>query len=211
MRQVRALVFSICPLIAASLLVSSCSLGKQSPPTRLYTLTALAQPDGGQRATGTQGLAIGVGPVELPEYVNRPQMITGGSENELQRAEFAQWAEPLETNFTRVLAANLSTLLRTDRVAVFPWKGPVPLDYQVVVEATHFLGTPNGSVSLVALWRVLGKDGREALVSRQSNFTESTGSQEYGALAAALSRTVAHLGRDIAATITALEQKRPHP
>ena len=138
-------------------------------------------------------------------------MVTGGSENELQRAEFAQWAEPLETNFTRVLAANLSTLLRTDRVAVFPWKGPVPLDYQVVVEVTQFLGTPNGSVSLVALWRVLGKDGREALVSRQSNFTESAGSQEYGALAAALSRTVAHLGRDIATTITALEQKRPHP
>ena len=78
-------------------------------------------------------------------------------------------------------------------MAVFPWKGPVPLDYQVVVEVTQFLGTPNGSVSLVALWRVLGKDGREALVSRQSNFTESTGSQEYGALAAALSRTVAQL------------------
>jgi uncharacterized lipoprotein YmbA len=110
-----------------------------------------------------------------------------------------------------VLAANLSTLLKTDRVAVFPWKGPVPLDYQVVVEVTHFLGTPNGSVSLVALWRVLGKDGRAALVSRQSTFTEATGSQEYGALAAALSRTVAHLGRDIATTITALEQKGSHP
>jgi uncharacterized lipoprotein YmbA len=177
----------------------------------LYTLTALAQPDGGQQATGTQGLAIGVGPVDLPEYVNRPQMVTGDSGNELRRAEFEQWAEPLETNFTRVLATNLSTLLKTDQVAVFPWKGPVPLDYQIVVEVTQFLGNPNGSVSLVALWRVLGKDGRAALVSRQSSFTESAGSPEYGALAAALSRTVAHLGRDIAATITALEQKRPPP
>jgi uncharacterized lipoprotein YmbA len=207
MSQVRVLVFLICPLIATSLLVSSCSLGRQSPPTRLYTLTALAQTDGGQQATGTQGLAIGVGPVELPEYVNRPQIVTGDSGNELRRAEFAQWAEPLGTNFTRVLASNLSTLLATDRVAVFPWKGPVPLDYQVVVEVTQFLGNPNGSVSLVALWRVLGKDGREALVSRQSSFTESTGSQEYGALAAALSRTVASLSRDIATTITTLEQK----
>jgi uncharacterized lipoprotein YmbA len=96
-------------------------------------------------------------------------------------------------------------------VAVFPWRGPVPLDYQVVVEVTQFLGTPSGSVSLVALWRVLGKDGREAVASRQSSFSESAGSQEYGALAAALSRTVASLSHDIATTITALEQKGPHP
>ena len=211
MRQVRVLAFPLWTLLAASLLVSSCSLGKQSPPTRLYTLTALAQTDGGQQATGTQGLAIGVGPVELPEYVDRPQIMTGDGGNELRRAEFDQWAESLGTNFTRVLAANLSTLLRTDRVAVFPWKGPVPLDYQVVVEVTQFLGNPNGSVSLVALWRVLGKDGREALVSRQSSFTESAGSQDYNALAAAMSRTVASLSRDIAAMITTLGQKGSHP
>jgi len=210
MRQARALALPLYTLLVMSLFVGSCSLGKQSSPTRLYTLTAQAR-EGSPQPAGGQGLAIGVGPVELPEYVNRPQMVTGDSGNELQRAEFEQWAEPLETNFTRVLAANLSTLLRTDRVAVFPWKGPVPLDYQVVVEVTQFLGNPNGSVSLVALWRVLGKDGREALVSRQSSFTEPAGSQEYGALAAALSRTVAHLGRDIATTITALEQKRPQP
>ena len=210
MRQARALAFPMYTLLVTSLFVSSCSLGKQSSPTRLYTLTAMAR-EGSPQPTAGQGLAIGVGPVELPEYVNRPQMVTGDSGNELRRAEFEQWAEPLETNFTRVLAANLSTLLRTDRVAVFPWKGPVPLDYQVVVEVTHFLGNPNGSVSLIALWRVLGKEGREALVSRQSTFTESTGSQEYGALAAALSRTVASLSRDIGATITALEQKRLHP
>jgi uncharacterized lipoprotein YmbA len=147
--------------------------------------------------------------VELPQYVNRPQIVTGDSGNELRRAEFEQWAEPLETNFTRVLAGNLSTLLGTERVAVFPWKGPVPLDYQVVVEVTQLLGAPNGSVSLVALWRVLGKDGREALLSRQSSFTESTGSQEYGALAAAMSRTVANLSREIAAAIVALPRPAP--
>jgi len=92
--------------------------------------------------------------------------VTGESGDEIQQAGFEQWAEPREPNFARVLAENLSILLATDRVAVFPWKGLVPLDYQVVVEVTQFLGNTKGSVSLVALWRVLGKDGREALVSR---------------------------------------------
>jgi hypothetical protein len=57
------------------------------------------------------------------------------------------------------------------------------------------------------VWRVLGKDGREALISRQSSFTESTGTQDYGALAAAMSRTVVSLSREVAPVITALSQQ----
>lgn len=207
MRQSRLICRPFLVLSILALVVSSCSLGRQSPPTRLYVLTALPRAEGGQGASATPGIAIGVGPVELPQYVNRPQIVTGESGNEIQQAGFEQWAEPLEPNFARVLAENLSILLATDRVAVFPWKGPVPLDYQVVVEVTQFLGHTKGSVSLVALWRVLGKDGREALVSRQSSFTESTGAQDYGALAAAMSRTVASLSREVATVITALSQQ----
>ena len=207
MRRPSSLLPAVCTLLALALLSGGCSLGSQSPPTRLYVLTALSETDESQRGAGTAGVALAVGPVRLPEYVDRPQIVTGDSGNELQRAAFAQWAEPLATNFTRVLANNLSVLLETDRVAVFPWRGSVPIDYQVVVEVTQFLGALNGSVSLIALWRVLGKDGREVLVTRQSKFTDATGSQEYRALAAAMSRTVTSLSREIATAITALPQQ----
>jgi hypothetical protein len=50
--------------------------------------------------------------------------VTGDTHNELQSDTFSQWAEPLETNFARVLAENLSVLLTTERVAVYPWQGP---------------------------------------------------------------------------------------
>ena len=156
-------------------------------------------------ATGGRELSIGVGPVELPQYVDRPQIVTGQQSSELHSATSAQWAEPLQDGFTRVLAENLSLLLATDRVALFPWKTFVP-EYQVVVEVTHFLGQTGGEVSLVALWSILTKDGREALVSKKSSFREATGSSEYAALAAAMSRTVAALSRDIAAALLALPQ-----
>jgi len=204
MRQSYALLGPPSVLLIATLLVSSCSLGRSSPPPRLYTLTAMARADGNPHAAGTQNLAIGVGPVELPHYVDRPQIVTGDSGNELQQASLAQWAEPLDTNFARVLTLNLALLLATDRVAVFPWQGPVPLDYQVVIEVTQFVGTPGGSVTLAALWRVLGKEGREPLMSRQSILTDTTDAQEYSALAAAMSRTVASLSREIATALTAL-------
>ena len=189
-------------LAASAMLLSSCNTGL---PTRLYVLTPLTRVESVPQAPGVRGVSIGVGPVELPQYVNRLQIVTGHNSSELQSAAVAQWAEPLPDGFTRVLAENLSLLLATDRVAIFPWKSFVP-EYQVVIEVTHFLGQTGGEVSLVALWSILKKNGTDALVSKKSSFREPTGSAEYEALAAAMSRTVAALSRDIAAVVVALPQ-----
>jgi uncharacterized lipoprotein YmbA len=199
----RSMLFVLLATLAVStLVVNGCSTG---PSTRLYVLTVLPRAESVPPATGGRKISIGVGPVELPQYVNRPQIVTGQQSSELQSAAAAQWAEPLQDGCTRVLAENLSLLLATDRVAIFPWKTFVP-EYQVVVEVTHFLGQTGGEVSLVALWSILNKDGREALVSKKSSFRESTGSSEYEALAAAMSRAVAALSRDIATALLALPQ-----
>jgi len=203
MSRRHATLFTLLVILVLSILtVSGCSTG---PPARLYVLTSLSRAESVPPATGGRELSIGIGPVELPQYVNRPQIVTGQQSSELQSAASAQWAEPLQDGFTRVLAENLSLLLATDRVAIFPWKTFAP-EYQVVVEVTHFLGQTGGAVSLVALWSILNKDGREALVSKKSSFRESTGSSEYEALAAAMSRTVAALSRDIATALLALPQ-----
>ena len=205
------LAFFLLLLAASSALVfCGCSLGRQQPPTRLYILTALPATD---RALpgGAPGSGIGVGPVTLPQYTNRLQIVTGNSGPELNRAPFENWAEPLEDNFTRVLAENLSLLLATDRVAVFPWKGPMDIEYQVVVEVTKFLGEPGGQASLEALWSVVGKNGRDVLKSKKSSFSEPVGAQNYEALAAAMSRTVAALSHDIATTVVNLSQQTSPP
>jgi uncharacterized lipoprotein YmbA len=195
------MLFVLLVTLAASILVvHGCSTG---PPARLYVLTSLSRAESVPPAAGGREISIGVGPVDLPQYVNRPQIITGQQSSELQSAASAQWAEPLQDGFTRVLAENLSRLLATDRVALFPWKTFVP-EYQVVIEVTHFLGQTGGEVSLIALWSILTKDGREVLVSKKSSFREATGSPEYEALAAAMSRTVAALSRDIATALLAL-------
>jgi uncharacterized protein len=199
----RSMLFIFLVILAVNTpVMNGCSTG---PPPRLYVLTSLSHAESAPPATGRRAISIGIGPVELPQYVNRPQIVTGQQSSELQSAASAQWAEPLQDGFTRVLAENLSLLLATDRVAIFPWKTFVP-EYQVVVEVTHFLGQTGGEVSLVALWSILNKDGREALVSKKSSFRESTGSSEYEALAAAMSRTVAALSRDIATALLALPQ-----
>jgi uncharacterized protein len=190
--------------------LEGCSLRRQPPPTRLYVLTALSATDRASQVAALRSDPIGVGPVTLPQYTNRLQMVTGNTGQELRRAPFDNWAEPLEDNFARVLAENLSLLLASDQVAVFPWKGPMSLEYQVVVEVTKFLGEPGGQASLEALWSIVGKNGKDVLVMKKSSFTEPVGAQNYDALAAALSRTVAGLSRDIATAITTIASNSSH-
>lgn len=188
-------------MAASAIVMSSCSA--PASPTRLYVLTPLTQVEPVSRSPGGRDVSIGVGPVEVPQYVNRLEIVTGHDSPVLQSAALAEWAEPLRDGFTRVLTENLSLLLATERVAIFPWQSVAPA-YQVVVNVIQFLGQPGGEVSLVALWSLLGKQGQEVLVSKKSSFREPTGGQDYEALAAAMSRTVAALSRDIAAAISAL-------
>ena len=192
-------LFVLLVILAVSMLtVSGCSTG---PPARLYVLTSLPGLSLLPPTTGRTRAKHWDRTGRITSRVfNRSQIVTGQQSSELQSAASAQWAEPLQDGFTRVLAENLSLLLATDRVALFPWKTFVPA-YQVVVEVTHFLGQTGGEVSLVALWSILTKDSREALVSKKSSFREATGSSEYAALATAMSRMVAALGRDIAALL----------
>lgn len=185
---------------ASAVLLSSCSNGA---PAQLYVLTPLAHVESPSPAPRMRDVTIGVGPVEVPQYVNRPEIVTGRDSPELRSTTAAEWAEPLRDGLTRVLADNLSRLLATERIALFPWKSFTP-EYQVVVDVIHLLGQPGGEVSLVALWSIMGKQGQAALVSKKSSFREPIGGQDYEALAAAMSRTVAALSRDIAAALATL-------
>lgn len=202
-----SLVWLLAAITCAS---AGCSFGRQQP-TRFYTLTSLSRTEALSPVSSTRSLAIGVGPVELPQYTNRPQLVTGGQSTELYPVQFAHWAEPLRENFTRVLAENLSTLLATDRVTLYPWKGPLAMDYQIIVEVTHFLGEPGGAASLAALWSVVGKNGKEVLISKKSIFSEATSSQDYEALASTMSKLITSLSREIASTVVQLSQQPTRP
>ena len=192
-------------LAVCGVALSSC-LGQQQS-SRLYVLTPLPRAERAAPDAGGRDMAIGVGPVELPQYTNRQQIVTGNQSYQLHPATFDEWAEPLRDNFLRVLADNLSILLATDRVMLFPWKGPLAIEYQVVVDVTHFLGEVGGETSLVALWSIVGKNGQEVLLSQKSNVREPTGTQGYAALAAAMSNSLGALSREIAAAITTLSQR----
>ena len=126
-----------------------------SQPTQFYTLSGAARTG---EASVEKPMRLGVGPVYLPAYLDRPQVVTRSGANRMNVSEFDQWAEPLETTFQRVLTENLSQRLDTDRIATLPARRDISLDHQVEVEVTRFDADETGRVVLDARWRIF--DGR---------------------------------------------------
>jgi len=130
-----------------------------TPSTRFYLLPTLT--DGASPAAmGARALTIGVGPVALPPYLDRPQIVTRASQAQLHLAEFDQWAASLQDTVARVLAENLSLLMPTARVVLQPWPQTTEMDQQVLLDVTQFDRTMEGEAVLVARWSLLAPPAR---------------------------------------------------
>jgi uncharacterized lipoprotein YmbA len=182
-------------LSALGLLVSACA-GK-SAPSKFYVLSSLPQP----ALSAPEGATIGVLPVTMPDYLDRPQVVTRVSENEINLDEFSRWAEPLKDSFTRALVQDLSTLLNTAKVIRTTVSPGIPMALQVGVEVVRFDGTLGGDVVLVVKWGLFGEGGKKLLLGKRSSFKEPTGAATYDAYVAAESRAVSALSREIAEAI----------
>jgi uncharacterized lipoprotein YmbA len=182
------------------LLVAACS---QTPPTQFYTLSSMQLP---ASDVGRPNTVVGVGPVTLPEYLDRPQIVTRESGNRVMLADFSVWVEPINGMFMRVLVENLSLLLATDNVISLPQRRPMRLDYQVEVDVTRFDADLSGRALLDARWRVFGRDGERLIGEGRSTIVVPAAEPgTYEAIVAALSKA---LGQMSAAIASAIEKHR---
>jgi len=191
-------------LAVGPLLLTACA--GVTDRTRYYVLSATPAAPGGLAPAALSSAAIGVGPVQVPRYLDRLPIVTRGVNDVVEIAPDDRWAEPLENGIARVLADNLGPELGSDRITVFPWRGGVArvLDYQVAVMVLRFEGSPGREVTLDARWRLLGRNGQE-LVLKRSTIREPITGAGYQPLVRGLNRTLARLAQEIAAEI----QSRP--
>ena len=145
-------------------------------------------------------ISIGIGPLTIPEYLNRPQIVTRSGRYEIDIAEFDRWAESLEDTIPRVLAENLSALLSTNRVYTYPWPKKTPA-YELKIEIINFDGTIPGSVELTARWTLI-KDGMETRINRKKYIDKKPiAGQGYSGMVSAMSLSLYDMSREIAADI----------
>ena len=201
---------------------SACS----SPPSQLYVLSAtlpagqaqaVAQSggsglgsDSAQRATAApraRGALLAVA-VNVPEYLDRLDIVERTGSNELKPDYKAQWGESLSVTATRSLAEDLGTLLPRDDVVIMPSRGPRDIDYQVTLDLTRFESSTDGESVLAGRWSIADAGGKERASGRVLH-ADRAAQGDYAGMAAAMSRNLAAASSEIAAAVQRLPQPRP--
>jgi uncharacterized protein len=186
-------------LLTSILLVAGCA---SSPPSRFYTLDSLASSgkDGLSRETAMKNV-ISVGPIEIADYLDRPQVVTRSSENQIQFSEFDRWGGSLKVDINRVLVENFSTLLREDGVMAIQWKSRYSGIISLPVTIMRFDATPGKSLVLVVHWGVLAKDGKTVESVRESIIVLPLKGAGYQDVVQAMSEALGKLSNDMVPTI----------
>ena len=178
-------------LAATCLLIAACGTG----PKSYYMLTA----DGPAPSGG--GAGLGVGPVIVAEYIDRPNLVLQEQPNQLAIASDHRWAGALDSSIARVTAANLGRRTGTGNVFVYPWPRDEGLRHQVTIDVRQFHGGADGFAVLEAGWRVYALPERRLVASRTFTGREALERDGYQPLVAAQSRLLSRMADDIAAAM----------
>ncbi len=138
-------------VVLLSMIAGLCGgcLGRSEPP-RFYTLAA-----GGPPTDSGGTVAVAVGPLELPDYLDRTQIVVRDQETGIQLRSTERWAEPLEDAMVRRLTNQLNNVLQSAFVYRYPQFVNLATRYQVGAEVYAFEADTDGQVRLQLRWAIL--------------------------------------------------------
>ena len=153
-------------------------------------------------ATGTarSGLSVAVGPVSLPSYLERAEIVFATGPNEFQVPNDALWLGSLEDNISRTVAADLSRILGSPNVrkSSEPRFNP---RFRVALYIRRFYGISGQDAILDLTWRIQNGASGEVLSRHGAVFREPIIGDGYGPLVAAESRLLAQCAAAIARSL----------
>jgi len=195
-------------LILFGLVVAGCA-GK-SAPTQFYMLGPVMSDEVERHpANVTSTVYITLDTVEIPEYLNRPQIVTHVDRAEYQIDEFHRWMEPLQDNLTRVIANRLSVLLNPKGIDILYTARPVKTDYTIVVQILRMEGKLGQGMFLDARWSFFDQQNETPVVTKRFVHTrEFTSADTYQGLLQAQNRSIESLCRAMADGIDQIVVKR---
>ncbi len=200
---------AIASTILLVFLIGGCISIPDSPSPRFYALEAgPEQPDAG-KLPGISGVLIGVGPVKVPGYQDRPQIVTQGQDKLVKFSQFERWGEALGVGIARLVREGLIVKLAGAKVVAFPWDLSVPVKYQVSVEIVRLNSDLDGDVFLVAQWMVVDARNTKTLLIKRSEFRHPVIQKNYPGVVEALSMVCTSLSGEIAQALVVLENSSP--
>lgn len=190
-----------CAVWIVTLCLSAAFTGcSRSPRVTFYTLEPSNQTE--NAAVTATVPSVSVGPVTLPEVVDRPQLVVRVAANRVEILETHRWAEPLKSEIPRLIAEDLRRMLGSNRVSSYLQHAGVGADYRVLVDIQRFESSPGEGVIVEAAWSLRRAGGGTPKTAR-SLVRVPVDAVGYDPIVAAYGRALLAVSRDLAEAIRA--------
>lgn len=186
-------------VLVLTLVISGCGT---SQPSKLYLLNASGSPSQPQNSN----LSVGLGPVKFPAYLDRSKIMVRTGNNSFRAAEYHRWAEPLETNFSRVLAQNLGNNLPGAAINHYPWRNGKGVDVQAVIEVLSFDTDNNNQARLLVRWELLDAGKKSIAMPRLQEYSNKSRGDDYEERVAAMSECVTAFSQELAQQLNTISK-----
>jgi len=186
---------------------SGCISIPVSPTPRFYSLHSLSTDEATQTQSVPAGMSIDFGPVRIPEYQNRPQIVTKNKDTTLNFSEFNRWAEHLDLAFEYAIGEDLAAMLPGATVKIHPWYPADPAKYQITVDVVRLESELEKDLFFAAQWTVIDVKTKKPLLTRRSEFRQPISPHNYHGLVETLSTACVLLSADMAKEMTSLNAR----
>ncbi|WP_198321802.1 MULTISPECIES: PqiC family protein [Methylococcus] len=187
-------------LMLAALASPACL--RHTEPAKFYQLQPLVTSP--QTPANLRPAVVGVGPIKLASYLNRPQIVVAEGRNRLQLDEFQRWSEPLQENLTRVLAENLAHLHPADHFIIYPWHRSDGPELQLEARIDRFHTDGSGTSVLDVAWSI--SKGDTTVYRKRSNYQARAQAGDTESLVSAQSQLLAAFAREVSNALETLRR-----
>ena len=186
----------ICFFSFLLVVLSACSTTSGIDNTRYFSLTPLTQSYTGEPLA--EQLTLGIGPVEIPGLLNRPQLVYRKNNNEIKISEENQWAgSSMREEIQKTLIERAIDVSGSQRIMYYPWPRDLWPEYEVRVRIERLDGTPGKEVILEAHWDLLTNKGKDLITSRKSRYEIAPDSKDFLAYVIAQQSLLSNLADEI--------------
>lgn len=182
-------------LLTVATLVGGCA--SKTQPSHFYSLGETPP----MTRAADSSLTLALGPIDLPRYLDRPQLVTRDGANQLKVDEYHRWGGSLEEEMQRLLAAQLMDAIGTERVYAYPSRIVADTDYRLALVVRSYDGRLGGEVVLDVGWSVFDDRTSALLLARQAQYRTNTLGKGYTEYVAALNDLLGRLGNDLATSL----------
>ena len=194
--------------LCLALFIGGCLSLPNSPnsqPTRFYQLSALKEPQVSKNMGMAPGIIIGIGPIKIPEYLNRPQMVTKDKDGILKFDEFNRWGESLGGGLTRMIREDLTDRVPGEKWTLYPWNPSIAVKYQVVVDVVQLESEFDKGMDFIVQWMIIDVQNSKTILIKRTEFVQPILPPNYSGLAQTLSLTCATLSSQIAKALALIK------